>query len=41
MWFSKVGVSVSTSTIDNRKLVEYFITVAEWREQQIKSIIDE
>jgi len=37
MWFSRVEVSI----VGNRNLVEYFITLAEWREQQIKSVIDE
>jgi hypothetical protein len=39
MRFSRVGVSIAD--VDNRNLVEYFITLAEWREQQIKSVIDE
>jgi hypothetical protein len=35
------GTWFGRNEVDNKHFRKYFITLAEWREQQIKSVIDE
>jgi len=39
--YTKTGMWFGRSEFDNKHFRKYFITLAEWREQQIKTILDE
>ncbi len=39
-FLNRKNVNLSLIIIDNEEIKNYFITFAEWREKQIKSIID-